>query len=126
MTVYNRLRGCVILGTEIIQERTIGKTVPVEEGINMSHCTYHTQYVCAKQIHFDIQDDVITNIRFDGGCDGNLKALSKVLDGWTVDQIEKKLRGNLCGKKPTSCADQLAIAVRKAADRAKEEHRKPA
>ena len=92
----------------------------------MSHCTYHTQYVCAKQIHFDIQDDVVTNIRFDGGCDGNLKALSKVLDGWTVDQIEKKLRGNLCGKKPTSCADQLAIAVRKASDRAKGEHRKPA
>ena len=76
--------------------------------------TYRTQMVCAQQIHFHIEDDVITNIRFDGGCDGNLKAISKVLDGWTVGQIEEKLSGNTCGRRPTSCADQLAKAVRAA------------
>ena len=73
-----------------------------------------TQGVCASQITFDLNGDVVTNVKFDGGCNGNLKAVSKLVDGMTVDQIEGKLKGNLCGFKQTSCADQLAIAVRKA------------
>ena len=80
------------------------------------HYDYQTEVVCAQVISFDINDDVITNIRFMGGCNGNLKAIAKLLDGWTVDKIESYLRGNICGRKPTSCADQLAIAVRKAYD----------
>lgn len=78
--------------------------------------TYKTNGVCSSKIEFDINDNVITNIAFTGGCNGNLKALSKVLDGWTVEQIEEKLKGNLCGFRSTSCADQLAQAVRKASD----------
>ena len=78
------------------------------------HYEFATQVVCARRISFDIQDNVITNIRFQGGCNGNLKAISKLVDGWTVDKIEQYLRGNLCGPRPTSCADQLAIAVRQA------------
>ena len=77
---------------------------------------YQTQIVCAQVISFDINDDVITNISFMGGCNGNLKAIAKLVDGWTVDKIESYLLGNLCGRKPTSCADQLAVAVRKAYD----------
>lgn len=76
--------------------------------------TYRTKIVCSQEISFHIEGDVITNISFSGGCNGNLKALSKVLDGWTVEQIEAKLKGNLCGMKPTSCADQLCLAVREA------------
>ena len=79
--------------------------------------TYRTKGTCAFEISFDINADVITNIQFLGGCNGNLNAISKLVDGWTVGQIENKLRGNLCGRKPTSCADQLAIAVREAFDR---------
>ncbi|MBQ8928338.1 MAG: TIGR03905 family TSCPD domain-containing protein [Oscillospiraceae bacterium] len=75
---------------------------------------FEPEGVCPMQITFDIDDDVIRNIEFFGGCNGNLKAISKLLDGWTVDQIEEKLRGNTCGRRPTSCADQLAIAVREA------------
>ena len=75
---------------------------------------YKTKVVCSQEISFDIDGDVITNIAFVGGCNGNLKALSKVLDGWTVEQIEAKLKGNTCGMRPTSCADQLCVAVRKA------------
>ncbi len=77
---------------------------------------YKTEVVCAQVISFDINDDVITNISFMGGCNGNLKAIAKLVDGWTVQKIEEYLRGNICGRKPTSCADQLAIAVRKAYD----------
>ncbi len=76
--------------------------------------TYHPRMVCAQQIRFDINGDVITNIRFTGGCNGNLKAIAKLVDGWTVSLIEEKLKGNTCGIRPTSCADQLAKAVRAA------------
>ena len=76
--------------------------------------TYYTKMVCSRSINFDIEGDVITNISFYGGCDGNLKAISKLVDGMTVEQIEGYLKGNTCGPRPTSCADQLARAVREA------------
>ncbi|MBR1556057.1 MAG: TIGR03905 family TSCPD domain-containing protein [Oscillospiraceae bacterium] len=80
----------------------------------MTNYVYEPEGVCPMQITFDIEGDVIRNIQFMGGCNGNLKAISKLLDGWTVDQIEEKLSGNTCGRRPTSCADQLAKAVRAA------------
>ncbi|MGN0636486.1 MAG: TIGR03905 family TSCPD domain-containing protein [Acutalibacteraceae bacterium] len=75
---------------------------------------YKTQMTCSSEILFDLQGDVVSNITFIGGCNGNLKAIAKLVDGWTVEQIEEKLRGNTCGRRPTSCADQLARAVREA------------
>ena len=80
----------------------------------MSHYQYRTQGVCAMLIDFDLDGDKVSNIKFTGGCNGNLKAISKLVDGETVDYIESKLKGNTCGYKNTSCADQLAQAVRKA------------
>ena len=79
----------------------------------MKH-TYKTKSVCAGEIEFDLEGDIVKNIKFYGGCNGNLKAISKLLEGQTVDYIEDKLRGNTCGMRGTSCADQLAIAVREA------------
>lgn len=78
--------------------------------------TYKTKMVCSQEITFNIEGNVITNVRFLGGCNGNLKAVSKLVDGMTVEEIEAKLKGNLCGRRPTSCADQLAKAVREAYD----------
>ena len=75
---------------------------------------YRTKGVCASEISFDIDGNVITNVKFTGGCNGNLKAISKLVDGKTVDEIESVLIGNTCGMKQTSCADQLAKAVREA------------
>ena len=75
---------------------------------------FKPQGICAMQIAFDIDGNKISNIQFFGGCNGNLKAISKLVDGWTVEQIEDKLLGNTCGMKSTSCADQLAKAVRAA------------
>lgn len=73
---------------------------------------YKTQGVCSMEIQFHLEKNVVSNIKFIGGCNGNLNAISKILDGWTVEQIEEKLLGNSCGGRPTSCADQLARAVR--------------
>ena len=80
---------------------------------------YRTEMVCSQLISFDLDDNVVSNIEFLGGCNGNLKAISKLVNGWTVEKIEEYLKGNLCGRRPTSCADQLARAVRKAYDEAK-------
>lgn len=77
-------------------------------------CVYRTSGVCAMEIHFHIQDNIITNVEFIGGCNGNLKAIAKLIDGYTVEEIESKLSGNTCGRRSTSCADQLAKAVRAA------------
>ena len=80
---------------------------------------YPTEMTCSQMISFDLEGNVVTNIEFLGGCNGNLKAISKLVNGWTVEKIEEYLKGNLCGRRPTSCADQLARAVRKAYDASK-------
>ena len=80
------------------------------------HHDDRTEMMCSQMISFDLDGDTVSNIRFMGGCNGNLKAISKLVDGWSVDKIESYLKGNLCGVRPTSCADQLARAVRKAYD----------
>ena len=72
------------------------------------------QGVCSSLICFDLDGDAVTNVSFTGGCNGNLKAISKVFDGMTVEQIEGYFAGNTCGRKSTSCADQLARVIRKA------------
>ena len=82
----------------------------------MKHYSYKTEYTCSSQIDLDLDGDKVRNVKFLGGCDGNLKAISKLVVGMSADQIEKLLSGNTCGKKPTSCADQLAKAVRAAYD----------
>lgn len=76
--------------------------------------TYRTKGVCSQVIKFNIEGNIISNVSFLGGCNGNLKAISKLVEGMTVEDIETKLKGNTCGFKSTSCADQLAIAVRQA------------
>ena len=76
---------------------------------------YQTENVCPKRIKVEINGDIVTNVVFlEGGCKGNLQAVPRLVDGMTVDQIEKKLGGIKCGFKPTSCADQLTKAVRAA------------
>ena len=80
----------------------------------MKEVTFKTTGTCAKVIHFTKNDDgTITGISFEGGCNGNLKAISKLCDRMKAEEISAKLKGNICGFKTTSCADQLAIAVMK-------------
>lgn len=78
----------------------------------MFHFDYITEGTCSKLISMDIEDNIVRNISFMGGCDGNLKTIPLLLEGWTVEQIEEKLTGIVCGRRQTSCSDQLAKAVR--------------
>lgn len=75
---------------------------------------YKTKGTCSSEISFDIDGDVISDIKFRGGCSGNTQGVAKLAEGRTVDEIEKTLKGIRCGFKPTSCPDQLALAVRAA------------
>lgn len=84
----------------------------------MFHYDYLTESTCSKVISLDLDGDTVKNIKFLGGCDGNLKTIPVLLEGWSVDQIAEKLTGIQCGRRGTSCADQLAkavLAARKAA-----------
>ena len=79
--------------------------------------TFETQGTCARKIKFTLNGNIVTNVKFlEGGCPGNLQALPRLVEGMTVEEIQEKLRGIMCGIKGTSCADQLAIAVKKAYD----------
>ncbi|MCQ2523561.1 MAG: TIGR03905 family TSCPD domain-containing protein [Lachnospiraceae bacterium] len=80
----------------------------------MYHYDYLTEKTCSNVISLDLDGDKVHNISFMGGCNGNLKTIPMLLEGWTVDEIEKKLTGIECGRRGTSCADQLAKAVRRA------------
>lgn len=82
----------------------------------MNKYRFTTQGTCSQAIEFELDGDKVKNVVFYGGCNGNLKAISKLVDGMTVDSIESTLKGNTCGMRSTSCADQFAIAVRSAMD----------
>lgn len=80
----------------------------------------NTQNTCAKRIKFTLKGNIVTNVEFlDGGCPGNLQALPRLVEGMSVEEIEKRIGGIICGRKGTSCADQLARAVRKAYEESK-------
>ena len=74
---------------------------------------YKTKGVCSRQIHFDIDDNgIVHNVSFMGGCNGNLKAIGKLVEGMKAEKVIEILEGNTCGSRSTSCADQLAQALK--------------
>ncbi len=75
---------------------------------------YTPKGVCARKITFDIEDGKIINVKFEGGCNGNLKAVSLLVDGKDAKEIAELLAGNTCGFKSTSCTDQLSKAINEA------------
>ena len=81
--------------------------------------TYRTSGTCSRSITFDIEDGVVRNVRFEGGCNGNLKGIGAIVDGMKVEDVINKLSGIRCGFKSTSCPDQLSIALKQALAQAK-------
>ena len=79
--------------------------------------SYKPRGVCATEMHFTIEDGVLTDISISDGCSGNLRGLCALVKDMPVDEIIARLDGILCGKKPTSCPDQLACALKDAAGR---------
>ncbi len=77
--------------------------------------TYRTKGTCAQEIRFSIDDEgKLHDVAFAGGCNGNLKAIGRLVEGQDAESVASLLEGNTCGFKPTSCADQLSRAIRQA------------
>lgn len=72
---------------------------------------YMTKGTCSRSIDFDLDNGVVRNIRFTGGCNGNLKGISALVDGMKAEDAISKLKGITCGMKNTSCPDQLSKAL---------------
>lgn len=75
---------------------------------------YKTKGVCARTIEFGIEDGKVTGVKFNGGCNGNGKGVSALVDGMDVDEAIRRMKGICCGMKSTSCPDQLAQALEQA------------
>ena len=80
--------------------------------------TYKPRGVCSRLMEIEIEDGKIASVQVTGGCDGNLKALGLLLEGTDAREAADRLRGNDCGGRGTSCADQLARAIDQALDNA--------
>lgn len=83
--------------------------------------THRNRGTCSSQVDFSIEDGKLHNVRFHGGCDGNTKAVAKLLEGMDAERAVEILKGNQCGFRGTSCADQLAIGVENALKQEKEQ-----
>lgn len=80
------------------------------------HHQLKPQGVCPHKITFDLEGNVLHNVQFHGGCPGNLQAISRAVEGMTVERLEQLFRGIDCGGRGTSCSDQLAALVRRTFD----------
>lgn len=76
--------------------------------------TYRTRGTCSTKITFSINDGIVSDISFTGGCNGNLKGLAGLAEGMNAQEVVNKLKGIRCGFKSTSCPDQLANAIENA------------
>lgn len=74
--------------------------------------TFKTQGVCAAKIDFAVENNIVKNVKFTGGCNGNLKGISALVEGMPVDEVIQRVEGITCGFKPTSCCDQFAQALK--------------
>lgn len=77
----------------------------------MAKYSYRTSGTCSQAIEIEIEGDVINSVMFYGGCDGNLKGISKLVEGMKAQDVIERLKGTRCGMKTTSCPDQLAQAL---------------
>lgn len=84
------------------------------EGVKTVTYTYKTKGTCARSIDLEMEGSVLKAAAFNGGCNGNLKGLSSLVEGMTYEEIKEKLSGITCGYKTTSCPDQLVKAMEEA------------
>ena len=76
--------------------------------------TYRPRGTCSQLMEIETEGNVVKSLKVTGGCDGNLKGIAKLIEGMEIDEVISRLEGIRCGRKPTSCPDQLAQALKKA------------
>ena len=75
---------------------------------------YRTSGTCSRSIYIDVEDGIVKDVEFYGGCNGNLKGIAALVKGMKVEDVIEKVKGIKCGMKGTSCPDQLALALKAA------------
>ena len=80
--------------------------------------TYKTSGTCSREIHFELENNKVKNVRFVGGCNGNLQGIGALVEGMNVDDVIARIEGISCGGRPTSCPDQLSKALKQAKENA--------
>ena len=75
---------------------------------------YKTHGTCAREISFELENGIVKNVSFFGGCNGNLKGIAALIEGRKAEEIIPLIKGTKCGFKSTSCPDQLALALEEA------------
>ena len=78
---------------------------------------YKTKGTCSQMIFFEVEDGKVYNVRFMGGCNGNLQGIGKLVEGMEIYEVIRRVDGIHCGPKPTSCPDQLATALKQAKEK---------
>ena len=73
--------------------------------------SYNTNGTCSRVIDFEVENGILKNVRFTGGCHGNLQGIAALVEGLEIEDVIQKLEGIRCREKPTSCPDQLANAL---------------
>ena len=81
--------------------------------------TYKTKGTCSSLIELELEGNIVHNVKFTGGCNGNLQAIPKLVEGLTVEEVENRIKGISCNGRGTSCGDQLARACREALEASK-------
>jgi len=76
--------------------------------------SYRTKGVCSQKITFNLENGIVTDVSFYGGCNGNLKGIAKLVEGMKAEDVIERIKGTTCGFKRTSCPDQLATALEEA------------
>ena len=76
--------------------------------------TYKTKGTCSQMISFNVEDGKVHDVKFYGGCNGNLKGIAALVEGMDIDEVINRVEGIKCGMKATSCPDQLAQALKSA------------
>ncbi|MBE6758995.1 MAG: TIGR03905 family TSCPD domain-containing protein [Ruminococcaceae bacterium] len=84
----------------------------------MKHFVYRTSGTCSSKIEFDLDGDIVRNVCFTGGCNGNLKAIPRLIEGISATEVINRVKGVTCGPRGTSCADQLSRALEQALSQA--------
>ncbi len=80
----------------------------------MKHFVYRTSGTCSSRIEFDLDGDIVRNVQFTGGCNGNLKAIPRLIEGISAHEVIRRVKGVTCGPRNTSCSDQLSRALEQA------------
>lgn len=81
------------------------------------HYVHKNNGTCSTKVEFDIENGNIYNVKYEGGCNGNLQAIASLVEGLPASEVVKRVNGIKCGLKPTSCSDQLAKAIQEALEK---------